>query len=239
MLTTEQKIEAIKKKFTIKIMRQQIKEVVDSRKIYNGPLPSKKHDLAVIIAENPKKFKVIHNNLEEKTVKEKMDTAKKYLSSLVKKKEDKKADKPAPKEEAPKKEAPKPAPKKEAPKKEAPKKEAPKKEPVKKTVKKEPAKKASPKQEKAIMKPSKIIQLFSEGMNGIIEEDKKQIRNVIKEIKNIKFENQKLNGYMDGLKLILEDVLDDVNNKSENKRIIKKLKMRVNEIEDLVINIKK
>ena len=238
MLTTEQKIEAIKKKFTIKIMRQQIKEVVDSRKIYNGPLPSKKHDLAVIIAENPKKFKVIHNNLEEKTVKEKMDTAKKYLSSLVKKKEDKKAPTPAP-TPAPKKEAPKPAPKKEAPKKEAPKKEAPKKEPVKKTVKKEPVKKASPKQEKAIMKPSKIIQLFSEGMNGIIEEDKKQIRNVIKEIKNIKFENQKLNGYMDGLKLILEDVLDDVNNKSENKRIIKKLKMRVNEIEDLVINIKK
>ena len=238
MLTTEQKIEAIKKKFTIKIMRQQIKEVVDSRKIYNGPLPSKKHDLAVIIAENPKKFKVIHNNLEEKTVKEKMDTAKKYLSSLVKKKEDKKEPTLAP-TPAPKKEAPKPAPKKEAPKKEAPKKEAPKKEPVKKTVKKEPAKKASPKQEKAIMKPSKIIQLFSEGMNGIIEEDKKQIRNVIKEIKNIKFENQKLNGYMDGLKLILEDVLDDVNNKSENKRIIKKLKMRVNEIEDLVINIKK
>ena len=238
MLTTEQKIEAIKKKFTIKIMRQQIKEVVDSRKIYNGPLPSKKHDLAVIIAENPKKFKVIHNNLEEKTVKEKMDTAKKYLSSLVKKKEDKKEPKLAP-TPAPKQEAPKPAPKKEAPKKEAPKKEAPKKEPVKKTVKKEPVKKASPKQEKAIMKPSKIIQLFSEGMNGIIEEDKKQIRNVIKEIKNIKFENQKLNGYMDGLKLILEDVLDDVNNKSENKRIIKKLKMRVNEIEDLVINIKK
>ena len=238
MLTTEQKIEAIKKKFTIKIMRQQIKEVVDSRKIYNGPLPSKKHDLAVIIAENPKKFKVIHNNLEEKTVKEKMDTAKKYLSSLVKKKEDKKEPTLAP-TPAPKKEAPKPAPKKEAPKKEAPKKEAPKKEPVKKTVKKEPVKKASPKQEKAIMKPSKIIQLFSEGMNGIIEEDKKQIRNVIKEIKNIKFENQKLNGYMDGLKLILEDVLDDVNNKSENKRIIKKLKMRVNEIEDLVINIKK
>ena len=238
MLTTEQKIEAIKKKFTVKIMRQQIKEVVDSRKLYNGALPSKKHDLAVIIAENPKKFKVIHNNLEEKTVKEKMDTAKKYLSSLVKKKEDKKAPTLAP-TPAPKQEAPKPAPKKEAPKKEAPKKEAPKKEPVKKTVKKEPVKKASPKQEKAIMKPSKIIQLFSEGMNGIIEEDKKQIRNVIKEIKNIKFENQKLNGYMDGLKLILEDVLDDVNNKSENKRIIKKLKMRVNEIEDLVINIKK
>ena len=82
-------------------------------------------------------------------------------------------------------------------------------------------------------KPSYIVELFSLAMNGIIEQDVKLLSKVVKDSKASSFENQKLNAYNSGLSLLVMDVLDNPTNKVSNKKILKKLKSRLMEIEEL------